>query len=238
MSRLKTAIAPFALMLLVLAGCRGMTDRPADPSLTVMTYNVYVGSSTEALLQTMNLAEIPMKVAETHATVIASDFPGRAAAIAKIVKESEPHLIGLQEVSLLRMQDPGDAPGNPPNAKMVSLDFLAELRGALQAEGLQYEVAGLVDNFDVEMPMATPAGLVDVRLTDYDVILARGDVAVANPVAVTYQATLPIDHLGLEVPRGYVAVDATVDGVTYRVVNTHLESFHPGRPALHRHRSW
>ena len=34
-----------------------------------------------------------------------------------------------------------------------------------------------------------------------------------------------VEELFLEVQRGYVAIDATVSGVTYRVVNTHLESF-------------
>ena len=36
-------------------GCGGMSDRP-DSTLTVMTYNVYVGSSTDALLGTTNQA--------------------------------------------------------------------------------------------------------------------------------------------------------------------------------------
>ena len=108
------------------------------------------------------------------------------------------------------------------------LDFLKVLQTALQAEGLSYAVAGQVENFDVEMPMATsPTDFVDVRLTDYDVILARSDVAPANAMSATYQAKLPIVPFGIEVPRGYVAVDATVDGATYRVVNTHLESFTP-----------
>ena len=31
--------------------------------------------------------------------------------------------------------------------------------------------------------------------------------------------------LGLEVKRGYAAVNATIDGITYRFVNTHLEAF-------------
>ena len=227
MSSLKTALFPFALLLLALAGCGGMTDRP-DPTLTVMTYNVYVGSSTEALLGTTDSAEIPVKAAEAYATVVASDFPGRAAAIAKIIKASSPHLIGLQEISLLRMQEPGDAPVNPlPNAVTVALDFLEVLMGALQAEGLEYTVAGKVENFDLEIPMVTASGLADVRLTDYDVILARSDVTVADAMSTNFQVPLPIAHLDIEVDRGYVAVDATVDGATYHVVNTHLESFHP-----------
>ena len=165
-------------------------------------------------------------MAELYGNVMQSDFPARAAAIAKIVKESQPHVIGLQEIALIRKQDPADSPVNPqPNAEDVALDFLAVLQGALQAEGLSYAEAGKVENLDIEMPMLTPAGLVDVRLTDYDVILARSDVAVANPMTTTYQTALSIAHLGIEVPRGNVAVDATVGGVTYRVVNTHLEAF-------------
>ena len=204
-----------------------MVAPPDDPTLTVMTYNVYIGSSAGELLATTNPAEIPAKVAETYRNVLQSDVPARAAAIARIVKESQPHVIGLQEMALIRRQDPADSLLNPqPNAEEVALDFLALLQGALQAEGLSYAVAGKVANLEVEMPMLTTSGLVDIRVTDYDVILTRSDVAIANSVAATYQAALPIPHFGIEVPRGYVAVDATVGEVTYRVVNTHLEAVH------------
>ena len=196
-----------------------------DPTLTVMTYNVYIGSSAGELLATMNLAEIPGTVAELYDNVLQSDVPARAAAIARIVKESQPHVIGLQEMTLIRKQEPADSLLNrKPNAEEVALDFLALLQGALQAEGLRYAVAGKVANLDIEMPMLTTSGLVDVRVTDHDVILTRSDVVIANSVAATYQAALPIPHFGIEVPRGYVAVDATVGEVTYRVVNTHLEA--------------
>ena len=227
MLKLKLVIVvSFTVLLLALTGCRGMVAPPEATTLTVMTYNVYVGSSAEELLATMNQAEIPGKVAELYGNVMQSDFPARAAAIARIVKESAPHVIGLQEISLIRKQVPGDSLVNPqPNAEEVALDFLAVLQVALQAEGLSYAVAGKVENVDIEMPMLTTTGLVDVRLTDYDVILARNDVAVSNPMTATYQTALRIAHLGIEVPRGNVAVDATVGGVTYRVVNTHLEAF-------------
>ena len=238
MFRLKTAFVPITLVLLLalaLAGCRGMAKRPdvtpEQPTpLSVMTYNVYVGARTDALLASQDLEQLPLGVAEMYNTVLVSDFPGRAAAIARIVKETQPHLIGLQEISLLRTQTPGDVLFNrQPNAETVALDFLEVLLGALWAEGLSYTVAGQVENFDLEMPMAIVEEelVVDVRLTDYDVLLARGDVEIANPVAVNYQLELPLPHLGITVPRGYVAVDATVEGTTYRVVNTHLESFIP-----------
>ena len=84
-------------------------------------------------------------------TRLCEDFPARAAAIAKIIKGSRPHFIGLQEISLVRTQEPSDWQANPqPNAETVEFDFLKELMGALQVEGLAYEVAGKVKNFDLE----------------------------------------------------------------------------------------
>ena len=98
---------------------------------------------------------------------------------------------------------------------------------ALQAEGLNYRVAAKVENFDVEMPMSATGSFTeydDVRLTDYDVILAREDVVVSRPTQLNYTAVLSLEELFISVKRGYVAVDATIAGTTYRVVNTHLEA--------------
>ena len=220
-------------ILLSLSGCERISAPmlPDDSTLeaeplTVMTYNVYVGSSAEPLLAVENLLQVPQEVANMYNNVMASDFPGRAAAIAQSIKAHQPHLIGLQEISLVRRQSPGDRiTGGTVPAEEVVIDFLEILKGALQAEGLSYEVAGKVENIDVEMPMFTDTGIVDVRLTDYDVILSRSDVVVSRPMSVNYTHALTIEMLGLEVKRGYVAVDATVSGVTYRVVNTHLEAF-------------
>ena len=194
-----------------------------------MTYNVYVGSSAEPALETKNLFQIPVVVGELYGNVIASDFAARAAAIATIVKESHPHVIGLQEIELIRRQEPGDFLSNrSPNAEEIDLDYLEILMAALHAEGLDYQVAAKVQNLDLEMPMLAGGKVTDVRLTDFDVILTRGDVVVSRPTAANYAAGLPIAPLGLEVARGYVAIDATIDDVTYRIVNTHLESVDPG----------
>ena len=224
------AIIPLSLFALLLgvAGCRTIERAPEIP-VTVMTYNLYVGSSAKPALETTNLFQIPMVVGELYGNVIASDFPARAAAIAAIVKESQPHIIGLQEVELIRRQDPGDFLTNrEPNAEEIDLDYLELLMNALQAEGLDYQVAAKVQNLDLEMPMLRDGKVTDVRLTDFDVILTRGDVVVSRPTATSYAAGLPIAPLGLHVMRGYVAIDATIDDVTYRIVNTHLEAVDPG----------
>ena len=202
---------------------------PDTEPLTVMTYNVYVGSSAEPLLSVENVLQVPIEVANMYNNVIASDFPGRAGAIAKSIKTYQPHLVGLQEISLIRRQSPGDriAGGTVP-AEEVVMDFLQILMDALQAEGLDYQIAAQIQNIDIEMPMFTDTGIVDVRLTDFDVLLARSDVSISRATSENYANSLTIEMLGLEIQRGYTAVDATVSGVTYRVVNTHLEAFAEG----------
>lgn len=230
MSKLKIALLPLVI-LFVLSGCERITDTvipPPDTSgtqpLTVMTYNVYVGSSADPLLSVENLGQVPGEVAKIYNNIMASDFPGRAVAIAKSIKTHQPHLIGLQEISLIRRQSPGDLLlGGTISADEVVLDFLKILMDALQAEGLNYQVAAQVENIDIEMPMIMGTDLIDARLTDYNVILSRSDVEISNPMSANYENALTIEMLEFEVKRGYAAVDATVAGATYRVVNTHLE---------------
>ena len=194
--------------------------------LIVMTYNVYLGSSTIPVLGVENLLQVPTAVATVYNTFVASDFPGRATAIAKSIKTHRPHLIGLQEMSLIRRQFPGDrVTGGLVPAEEVVMDFRSVLHNALKAEGLDYHIAAEVENIDVEMPMFTAEGIVDVRLTDYDVILARSDVGISHPTALNFTSTYGVEKLGLKVKRGYTAVNATVNGNTFRFVNTHLESF-------------
>lgn len=222
------------IILALLSGCEKMTgtviappiDAPEVEQLSVMTYNVYVGASADPLLATTNLLQVPTEVANMYNGVIASDFPSRAESIAKSIKFAQPHIVGLQEVSLVRRQSPGDRiAGGEVQAEEVVLDFLQILMDALQAEGLSYQVAAKVENIDIEMPMFTDTGIDDARLTDSDVILTRSDVIVSRVESAHFMNALSIETLLLEVPRGYVAIDATVGGVTYRVVNTHLEAF-------------
>ena len=221
-------------ILLSFSGCERIkspmvpeTSIPAGEPLTLMTYNVYVGADMIPLLGITNLLEVPGAVASLYDTVIASDFPGRAVAIAGAIKVHQPHIIALQEISLIRTQTPGDRLTGGEPAEEVVLDFLQVLMDALQTAGLNYHVAAKVENFDVEMPMSATGSFTeydDVRLTDYDVILAREDVTVSRPTQLNYTEALTLEELFISVTRGYVAVDATIADTTYRVVNTHLEA--------------
>ena len=231
-SSIKVMLVLFGI-LLSLSGCERIsapmlpddsTVVEAEP-LTVMTYNVYVGANMGALLSITNLVEVPAAVAGIYEQFITTDFPGRAAGIAALIKADHPHIIGLQEISLIRRQSPGDRLTGGEPAEEVVLDFLQILMDALRAEGLNYQVAAKVQNFDVEMPMGSFTAYDDVRLTDFDVILTREDVTVSRPTAANYMNTFSVEALFLEVARGYAGIDATVAGTTYRVINTHLESF-------------
>ena len=231
---IKIVLLLFSL-LLSLTSCERISDPmlPDDSAvveaepLTVMTYNVYVGSSAVPLLFVENLSEIPTVTATIYNNIIASDFHRRAAAIAKSIKVYQPHVIGLQEIARIRRQSPGDwtAGGSVP-AEEIVMDFLQILMDALQVEGLDYQVAVQVANLDFELPIFTDDGADDIRLTDFDVLLARSDVAISRPMRANYTKVLTLEKLviSLALLKGYVAVDATVAGVTYRVVNTHLET--------------
>lgn len=201
---------------------------PGERSLKVMTQNLYVGADVDPILGAQDPTLIPVLVAEAFATVVATDFPARAQAIADIIGRAQPHLIGLQEVSRILVQSPGDfLIGNPQPATDVAFDFLEILMAALKSRGLDYRVVVEKTNADVELPSATGD---DVRLIDADAILARGDVVTANPAAAHFAVNLIVPSPGPGLPdiavlRAWTAVDARVGHTTVRFVNTHLEPF-------------
>jgi hypothetical protein len=205
-------------------------------SITVMTRNVYVGTDVDRIIEAEDPRDIPILVAEAFQTLLATNFPERAEAFAQEILETDPHLIGLQEISLIRHQSPGDAViGGTLPAQDVLFDFLDILVTTLHAYGLDYRAVATIQNADVELPMITgvdPLAFDDVRLTDFDVILARGDVEISNTDARNYLATLPVPDgqggVAFVIRRGYTAVDATVGHNTVRFVNTHLEPADPG----------
>ena len=207
-------------------------DSPA--TLRVMTRNIYFGTDLSPVFAVESFEELLDAVADIFALVEATNFPERAKVLAKEIATFNPHLVGLQEVALWRS---GPADFNPtPNAETVEYDFLAILLEELAQRGKSYEAVATIQNTDAEAPRIGPTGLEDIRFTDRDVILARTDLpatsfAVTDTQSDNFDATFTLDSdvLGLiPIPRGWTAVDATLDGRAVRVVNTHLEPLHPG----------
>lgn len=218
---------PFLFLTVVplLSGSEGQ-----GAQLEVATQNLYVGAD---LLRVVDGPPegVPLRVAETLQIIQQSDFPARARGVAREIAAKRPHLVGLQEVSLLRIQSPGDFfLGNPVPASTVLQDYLAILLDELELQGVSYYVAASLQDADVELPsFAGTSGSTllfdDVRLTDRDVILARGDVSTRNEVSGLYTnyLTLSLGGASVEFLRGFVSVEATARGRSFRVVNTHLE---------------
>jgi endonuclease/exonuclease/phosphatase family metal-dependent hydrolase len=219
----------FGLLLLVATATAQAHDRDA---LRVMTQNLYIGADVTNIVNTADFTQLPAVVHQVFATVGASDFPARARAFAEQVKDARPDVIGLQEVSLIRVQEQSDFfQGNPQPATEVKADYLQIVLHALAARGLHYKVAGVVDDIDQELPAfgdldgdGVP-GLYDLRLTDRDVILVRSRIEVSNVTPYNYAASIyyPTPAGDITYTRGAIAVDAQVRGQSYRLVNTHLE---------------
>ena len=204
---------------------RADTLSSEDEMLTVMTRNVYVGANIFRVVEETDPLLILAAIAAVYQTTQDTDFPGRAEVLADEVLLHEPHVIGLQEVALVRRQSPGDVlVGNPVPATDVETDYLQLLLDALAARGLNYVVAASVDNADIELPLFGVT-IDDIRLTDRDVLLVRADVPFGNTVAGNYRDQVIIDLSGTEIDfnRGYTQADVVVNNRTYRVFNTHLD---------------
>jgi endonuclease/exonuclease/phosphatase family metal-dependent hydrolase len=203
-------------------------ERAGAPTVSVLTWNVYVGARLENLLAVEDPMTIPFQVAGVFADVQATSFPERAEVIADRIVSLRPHVVALQEVSLFRIQSPGDfLAGNPIEATDAVLDFLQILHDALAARGANYDVAATSQNFNIELPIYNPAtGLDDIRLTDFDVLLVRADVAWSNPQHGHFGAALPIELGGqtLYKQSGWASADIVVKGLPYHVATTHLEA--------------
>ncbi len=189
-------------------------------TLTVMTRGLSAGAQVERVLESPDAALEALR---------RTDVSTQARRLADEIQYARPHLIGLQQVTQVRLQSPGDAIfGGTRPAETPYLDMLPVLLGELEARGLHYREVARVRNADVEVPLLTSAlpSYDDVRVTDFDVILARADVDVSQARAGHYQERQKVSQRGyapVELPRGWVSVAATVEGRTYRFVSTHLE---------------
>lgn len=238
-----THLMSYSLLAVVFFTVPVLADEPGNRGsgpIKVLTQNLYVGADLLRVVDVGSVEEIPGAVAQTLQIIQQTNFPERAKVIAKEIKHAKPDLVGLQEVSTLRTQFPGDFfVGNPQPAEDVMYDYLHILLAELKKNGLHYKVAAIVQNADVEVPayagtdgMGNPL-FMDVRLTDHDVILARKSIKIRNSTAENYITKLQVpitENYTIDFTRGYTAVDARVRGKWYRVANTHLEL--PGPPPV------
>ncbi len=209
---------------------------PSAGGLRVMTYNLYLGTDLGPILQAGSEQAYLIAAVRAYAELQQTDFPARAGRIAEEIADVRPDLVGLQEVALWSVSSPYD-PTQPPLAPfVVRYDFLQLVLDSLRAHHLRYVAASTVATSDVAAPVPTafdatgiPTAFDLVRFQDHDVILARADVRFRDPQHGVYAAYIPLSLLGntAALHRGWCSVRATVDGKTFRFVNSHLEAESP-----------
>jgi endonuclease/exonuclease/phosphatase family metal-dependent hydrolase len=213
--------------------------------VTVMSQNLYLGSSLTPALTAPDAPAFVRAVAQIYGTMLFTNFPERAARIADTIAAEQPDVIGLQEVSNW-VATPTRAGPTPP-----SFDFLTILRDQLAARGLDYEVAAVSNNAHIgpaplvfpfppigcnEPPSTTPTSFdCVVELYDRDVILVNADTpglewSNARSGRFEAQATVAVPTGNPQMPtvevsfdRGWAAINVTYRRRSFRFVDTHLE---------------
>lgn len=227
-SRIRSALAcalTLTLALVPTAVADAAKRGPKPASVEVMTRNIYLGGNIFGPLAGTTREEFERLAGVLWAEVQHTNFPARARLLAREVKQTNPDLIGLQEVALWRRGPAGVKDGATTPATQVVYDFLATLNRELKRAGLKYGVAVKRTEADIEAPI--DAGH-DVRLTMRDVILVkkRRDLKITKRLSANYETDIGVPTAGGTITsrRGWTAVDARLKGSRFRFVNTHLES--------------
>jgi hypothetical protein len=224
--RFRLAVVALALVM----GCNTDGHEPSEvsgglsglrseegPDLTVMSRNMYIGANVDAVIAALASPDpgddFPALLGAIG-TLEETDFSSRVKALADEIGRYRPHAVGLQEVTSLDIDLTGF--GIP-----VSLhqDFLPALLTELESRGLHYVTAAKVTNVQA-------APIPGISLVDHDALLVDpARVTLGNlKIEQNFSTNIGVVAPGVEIKRGFVAVDAIIDGQGYVFVNTHLES--------------
>lgn len=224
----------------------------AKAKLRAMTQNQYLGADLAPIVAAETPGEFNAAVILALSDVAANNYPERVQSLAATIADRSPHLVGLQEMfafqctpSSFTIPDPCATFGPAFN------DHLTETLNALNADGETYYEAATVKNLSLDFVFPGPTSVfgipglpvfldfdllpdIFVTVIDRDVILARSDV-LATPTPflcdkpsmdgcnfVNVAGTV-VAGVSINIERGFVAVDATVNGDDFRYANTHLE---------------
>jgi endonuclease/exonuclease/phosphatase family metal-dependent hydrolase len=223
-------------VLLALGAPRAQADN-SDRLLKVMTRNIDTGTDLGYIFSATDQFSFLVAVTGTFQESHASNIAERAAGVAAEIHDQQPDFVALQELTRWRIGPPGNMPfttGGP--ATLVVDDALQSLLGALNSLGEHYDVVAVRQNGDDEAPAIYDASLrlFNVRLTDFDAVLARSDLPVSELKIENVQTnyfnaflSLPTPVGTVALPRGWIAIDAKLRGKSYRIVDTHLEGLDP-----------
>lgn len=193
----------------------------AGTTVTVMTRNLYFGTDLTPAIDAPNAQAFVTAVGNAYTEAQASDFAERAGAWADEIALVRPDLVGLNEAVQWRT-GPAGGPATTDAGNFVPL-----LLSALAARGQHYELASESTGYDVEGPGLFSTGLMDVRLTQHEAILARTDdgLTLSNPQSQQYATveTIPTVVGTFTLPWSWASIDVTKNGETFRFATTHLD---------------
>lgn len=217
--------------VLLAEGKQANQNSQGKRTVKVMTYNLDEGTDFVEVLSAQTFDQFLAAVQLTLNNVIATDPPLRMKGIAHQIAESQPDLVGLQEVTTWRV-------GPGPNPTPVQFDMLQELLDALEAQGQHYIPVVAVPEFVLQAPL--PDLTTFVEAMNSDVILARAvndkgqdGLQLSNVQSHQFQTLLTLPTLigPLTTVRGWGSVDVTLHQQSFRFIVTHLENFIPQVPA-------
>ena len=134
----------FAIAALMLGPMAARADDD-DGAVRVMTQNMDEGTDFVELSAATTPAQFIAAVTTTYNNILATNPAERAAAMAREIAKQRPHLVALQEASVLRT-----GTGGP--ATTVKSDLLQSLVDALAALGQHYAVIAIVPGLDAQAP--------------------------------------------------------------------------------------
>jgi hypothetical protein len=246
---LSSSSRPFRALLgfVLLTGCAD-TDPPTAPPLgeltgaesywspgkgrqpfKVYTQNAYLGGDTGPLFSLdfdfsdpANVVAVLEAVNAFWSDVLASDIPGRAAAIVDEIDERRPHFVGLQEVVRFGVFD------LTTGAVVGGADFLANVMGIIAARGLPYEVVAVQDNTSSALPLEIDFATMQISkvlaFTDRLAVLRRSDVTASHVDKGNFQAEYELIPGQLTLKRGWIRVSTRYGGTPFHFLATHLET--------------
>jgi len=218
--------------LLSLAGCLLATlvvaapaSAAAQPDLTIMSRNLYLGADIIKLVSAPDLAGEQQQVNALYETVQATNYPVRVKALAGEIARTRPDVIGLQEVARY-FRTPEGAPDAP--ATTVLYDWLALLQAQLRQLKQPYRVVSEQTELDITTPSSAGYGL---RLKLGNAVLVRtgkgARVRRVKPLSGEFASQLhvTIPSGPVDLHRGYAGLDGVVAGKRFRFLDPHAEAY-------------
>lgn len=205
----------------------------------VMTRNLYLGAVLDPIIAADSPEEARTAAGDVYRIMQDTNIVARVKLLAQEIENTNPDLIGLQEVAHWRRGQRGAASDGSATPSLETVyDYLELLQDELDRRGLDYDVVSNQEEADIEAPVSVngdDAAEFDARLTMRDVILAKAKdgLRTSNEKSENYEARLKVNVEGagqVTVLRGYNAVNVNFKQSRrkrqkFQFVNTHLESF-------------